>query len=309
MTIDSLLAAEVVTADGRVLTVDADHHPDLFWAIRGGGGNFGVATQFTFRLHELETVVGGMFALPATPETIEAFVATALAAPNELTTIAAVMPAPPMPLLPAEVHGRPIIFATMCFAGPNPAGDAAMAPFRALADPLVDMVEARPYLGIFEPSEEEFHPVVAAHTMFVDRIDRAAASVILDRINDSDAQMRVAQLRPLGGAVADVPEDATAYAHRRAPIMVNVAALCADADEAAARVPWVRGVRRGAGPGHDRGVRRLPGRGGSTSGCGPPTPDGPGSACARSSRPTTRRTSSGATRTSHQRRSTAVSEP
>jgi FAD/FMN-containing dehydrogenase len=241
LTIDSLLAAEVVTADGRVLVADADNHPDLFWAIRGGGGNFGVATQFTFRLHELESVVGGMFALPATPETIEAFVAAAQAAPNEMTAIAVVMLAPPMPFLPAEVHGKLIIFATMCFAGPAEAGERAMAPFRAIAPPLVDMVESRPYPGIFQPDEGDFHPVAASHTMFVDRIDEAAARVILDRLNDSDAQMRVAQLRALGGAVAEVPTDATAYAHRDAPIMVNIAALCADADEATARMPWVAG--------------------------------------------------------------------
>jgi FAD/FMN-containing dehydrogenase len=243
LTVDSLLAAEVVTADGKVLTVDADNHPDLFWAIRGGGGNFGVATRFTFRLHEVDTVVGGMLVLPANPGTIEGFVAAAAAAPNELSAIAAVMLAPPMPFLPPEVHGKLIIFATMCFAGPIEAGERAMAPFRALATPLVDMVEPRPYLGIFQPEEgaEEFHPVAASMTMFVDRIDAAGATTILDRLGDSDAQMRVAQLRALGGAIADVPADATAYAHRQAPIMVNIAALCADTDEAAARMPWVAG--------------------------------------------------------------------
>jgi FAD/FMN-containing dehydrogenase len=239
LTIDSLLAAEIVTADGRVLHVDADNHPDLFWAIRGGGGNFGVATQFTFQLHELESVYGGMFALPATPETVEAFMAASEAAPNEMTEIAVVMPAPPMPMIPAEVHGQLIIFGTMCFAGDAEAGERAMAPFRAIAPPLLDMVEKQPYLGIFQPSEEDFHPVAAAQTMFVDRIDQAAASIILDRLRDSDAQMRVVQLRALGGALAQVPAEATAYAHRSAPIMVNVAALCADPDEAAARMPWV----------------------------------------------------------------------
>ena len=99
LTIDSLLAAEVVTADGQLLHVDADHHPDLFWAIRGGGGNFGVATRFQFRLHEVDSVVGGMLILPATADVIAGFIAAAEAAPDELSTIANVMTAPPMPML------------------------------------------------------------------------------------------------------------------------------------------------------------------------------------------------------------------
>ena len=100
LTIDNLLAAEVVTADGELLRVDAETHPELFWAIRGGGGNFGVATRFQFRLHEVGTVVGGMLILPATPEVIAWFLAAADAAPDELSTIANVMPAPPLPFLP-----------------------------------------------------------------------------------------------------------------------------------------------------------------------------------------------------------------
>ena len=105
LTIDDLLAADIVTADGELLHADAETHPDLFWAIRGGGGNFGVATRFQFRLHPVDTVVGGMLILPATPEVIAAFVAEAEAAPEELSTIANVMLAPPMPFLPAEQHG------------------------------------------------------------------------------------------------------------------------------------------------------------------------------------------------------------
>lgn len=100
LTIDNLLAAEIVTADGRILHVDTDHHPDLFWAIRGGGGNFGVVTRFKFRLHNVDTIVGGMLVLPATPDLIRAFVSEAAAAPEALTTIANVMTAPPCPFCP-----------------------------------------------------------------------------------------------------------------------------------------------------------------------------------------------------------------
>ena len=131
MTIDDLLAAEIVTADGELLTVDDENHPDLFWAIRGGGGNFGVATRFRFRLHEVPSIVGGILMLPATPEVITAFLAEAEAAPDELTTIANVMRTPPMPFVPEEHHGALAIFALMAYAGDTEAGEQAVAPFRA----------------------------------------------------------------------------------------------------------------------------------------------------------------------------------
>src|SRR5690606_26244725 len=92
LTIDSLLAAEIVTADGQLLRVDAENHPDLFWAIRGGGGNFGVATRFLFRLHEVDRIVGGILILPATPEVVAGFIAEAEAAPEDLSMILNVMP-------------------------------------------------------------------------------------------------------------------------------------------------------------------------------------------------------------------------
>ena len=117
MTIDDLLAAEVVTADGRIRQVDADHEPDLFWAIRGGGGNFGVVTRLQLRLHPVGTVVGGMLMLPASADVIAGFIAEADRAPDELSTIANVMPAPPAPFVPEAVQGTLVVLAFMTFAG------------------------------------------------------------------------------------------------------------------------------------------------------------------------------------------------
>ncbi len=201
LTIDDLLAADVVTADGEIRRVDAANEPDLFWAIRGGGGNFAVATRFRFRLHELAGVVGGMLFLPATVDTIAGFIAAAEAAPEELSTIANVMPAPPMPFVPDEFHGTPVIFGLMCYAGDEESGDRALAPFRALATPIADMVKPIPYPEIYPPEEEEYHPVATGHTMFVDTIGRAEAETILEHLATSKAMMGVAQLRVLGGAV------------------------------------------------------------------------------------------------------------
>jgi len=239
LTIDNLLAAEIVTADGQLLRVDAERHPDLFWAVRGGGGNFGVATRFQFRLHEVATIVGGMLLLPATPDVIASFIAEAEAAPDELSTIANIMPAPPMPFVPAEHHGRLVVMALMAYAGETEAGERAIAPFRALATPIADMVRPMPYPQIYPPEDQSYHPTAVAHTMFVNAIDRGVAEILTDYLESSDASMRVAQLRVLGGAMARVPAEATAFAHRSSRIMVNLAAFYEGPEDRAKREAWV----------------------------------------------------------------------
>jgi FAD/FMN-containing dehydrogenase len=239
LTIDQVLAAEVVTADGELLRTDAETHPDLFWAIRGGGGNFGVVTRFRYRLYEVGTVVGGTLILPATPDVIAGFVARAEEAPEELSTIANVMPAPPLPFVPSEHHGQLVVMATLVHAGTPEAGERAIAPFRELATPIADMVRPLPYPDIYPPEPEDFHPVATSRTMFVDGIDRDAAETILDHLHTATAPMVAAQLRVLGGAVARVPADATAFAHRERRVMVNLAAIHPRPEEGMDDEPWV----------------------------------------------------------------------
>jgi FAD/FMN-containing dehydrogenase len=245
LTIDSLLSAELVTADGKVIRVDPDNHPDLFWAIRGGGGNFGVATAFRFQAQEVAEIVGGMLILPATTENIAAFVELAGEAPEELSTIANVMKAPPMPFLPEELVGKPILFSILVYAGDPDTGEEVVAPFRELDTPILDMVERGPYARIYEGEEEGAPPFIfAVRNMFADDIDEADAASILDSLEASTAPMAVAQIRVMGGAVARVPEDATAYAHRDRPIMVNVASAYADPEEAGTHVAWVEDLAK-----------------------------------------------------------------
>jgi hypothetical protein len=238
LTIDDLLAADVVSADGELLRVDAERHPDLFWAIRGGGGNFGVATRFHFRLHKVDTIVGGMLMLPATPEVIHSLVAEADGAPEELSTIANIMVAPPMPFLPAEAHGRLVVMAMLCYAGDVEAGERAIAPFRALARPLADTVGPKPYPEMYEPTgpgpDEE-----VARSLFIDSLDSCAAETIVEHLQASSAQMAVAQIRVLGGAMARVPAEATAFAHRKRRIMVALGAVYEHREEEAVHEDWV----------------------------------------------------------------------
>jgi hypothetical protein len=239
LTIDSLLAAELVTADGELLLVDADTEPDLFWAIRGGGGNFGVATRFLYQLHALEQVVGGMLVLPATAETVAGFIAAAEAAPEELSTIANVMNCPPMPFVAEEHHGSLVIMGMLAYAGSTEDGVRALAPFRALATPLADMLKPIPYPEMFPPEDPDYHPTAAAVTMLIDAVDGPAAETIMEYLRQSDASLRVAQLRVLGGAMARVPADATAYAHRASRIMVNLAAFYEGPEDRTVRERWV----------------------------------------------------------------------
>ena len=238
LTIDSVHAAEIVTADGQLLQVDDQNDPDLFWAIRGGGGNFGVVTRFKYRLHEVGTVVGGMLLLPATPEVIARFIAEADDAPEELSVIANVMPAPPMPFVPAEHHGKLVIMALVTWAGDVDEGQQVVGRLRSLATPIADMVRPMPYPEIYPPDEGEYHPTGAVRSLFMDRFDLRAAEMIVERLNASNAMMRVTQLRVLGGAVDRVPADATAYAHRGRKIMVNVAALYQDPAEGPRHEEW-----------------------------------------------------------------------
>lgn len=239
LTIDNLLGAEIVTADGQVRQVDADNHPDLFWAIRGGGGNFGVVTRFRYRMHEVPSIVGGMLVLPGTPDLITGFVKAAEAAPDELSTIANVMSAPPLPLVPSRWHGRIVVMASVAYAGDTEAGERALAPLRALAEPIVDMVRPMLYSGLFQPAPAGFHPIAAGHTLHADRVDHDTAEMLVEQLSTAQWPVRIVQLRVLGGAMARVPADATAYAHRSSRIMLNVTAAVQGVEQLPEAQAWV----------------------------------------------------------------------
>jgi FAD/FMN-containing dehydrogenase len=238
LTIDDLLGAEVVTADGEVLDVDEETHPDLFWALRGGGGNFGVATRLRFQLHEIDEVVGGMLLLPASADVIAGLVAAADAAPEELSIIANVMKAPPMPFVPAEHHGKPVVMALMVYAGDAGAGERAIAPIRALATPLADMVRPIRYPQMYDGPEGP-QPVYSAGTnLLVDALAPGAAEAILEHLETATAPMAAVQVRVLGGAMARVSADATAFGHRGAGVLVNVAAMYGSPEEGPEHEAW-----------------------------------------------------------------------
>ena len=241
LTIDNLLAAEVVTAEGEVVQTSEDSEPDLFWAIRGGGSNFGVATRLRLLLTKVSEIVGGMLILPASPQVITGFLEAAHAAPEELSTIANVMIAPPMPFLPKAAHGTPVLIGQFAYVGPVDQAEQVIAPFRALAEPLADMVRSMRYPELFEGPEQQVNFMTAAN-FFADTLEPAAAEAILEHLPKSKAPMRAVQMRVLGGALARVPNEATAFAHRDRRLFVNVAAMYMDGAEATTHDDWVNGV-------------------------------------------------------------------
>jgi FAD/FMN-containing dehydrogenase len=241
LTIDDLLAAEVVTADGEVVEASESNEPDLFWAIRGGESNFGIATRFHLRLHEISEIVGGMLIVPGTADAITGFIEAAQAAPEELSVIGNVMLAPPMPFIPEDAHGKPVLLGLFAYVGPVDQAEAVIAPFRALGEPYADMVRPMRYPELYEGPEPEAR-FAAGTNFFADSFDPAGAEAILERLPKSTAMMKSVQLRVLGGALAHAPNDATAFSHRDRELFVNVAAMYVDQAEKDTHQAWVDGL-------------------------------------------------------------------
>jgi FAD/FMN-containing dehydrogenase len=148
------------------------------------------------------------------------------------------MIAPPLPFLPEAAHGKPVLLAQVAYAGPVDNGEQVIAPFRALAEPLADMVRPMRYPELYQGPEPDVRFAAGAN-FFADSLDEAAAEAILEQLPKSTAPMRAVQLRVLGGALARVPNDATAFAHRDRGLFVNVAAMYMDDDEHDAHDAWV----------------------------------------------------------------------
>ena len=234
LTIDDLLAVELVTADGERLQVDFERHPDLFWALRGGGGNFGIVTRLQFQLHEIDTILGGALVLPANPGLLGSFIAAADDAPDELSTIAILARLPPLPFVSPEHHGRLALMVRLAYAGDLDHGPRALAPLRALATPLADAVTPMPYRQMYAAEGPGLERIrMATRSMFLDELDERAAATIFDRIQAQPSPMTAVQIRVLGGAMARVSANATAFAHRDRRMMVTFFAGYQHLDQAA----------------------------------------------------------------------------
>jgi len=253
LTIDHLLSAEVVMADGTIIRASEREHPDLFWAIRGGGGNFGVVTSFEFRLQPVgPEVLAGMVIHPlAQAQDVLRFYRDFLPTTSEEFSCWFVLrQAPPLPFLPAEWHGKEILALAMCWSGDLEAGARAIAPLRQFGTPLADVVAPQPYTGwqtaldpLLTPGFRNYwksHDFLELSDGLIDTLLQYAAD-----LPDANSEIAFAQL---GGAVSRVPRDATAYTHRDAQFVMNVHGRWQDAAKDAACVGWARSLFRAATP-------------------------------------------------------------
>ncbi|MFB7665349.1 FAD-binding oxidoreductase [Kitasatospora sp. NPDC056138] len=227
LTCDNLLEAELVTADGRVVTASAAQHPELFWGIRGGGGNFGVVTSLSYRLHPVgPQVLCGELYFPAdrAPQVLRAVRGHLRGAPDQLFALCLLGIAPALPHLPADLPGTPVVRIAMCHVGRPERGRGAMAPLRALPGVLADTVQLRPYTAWQQMFDPGWGPGArnywrAEYLATLD--DRAIATLTghLARITSPLSDIRLAFL---GGAIARVGPDDTAYTHRSAPYLLSI---------------------------------------------------------------------------------------
>lgn len=238
LTVDALRSAEVVTVDGAVRQVDATREPDLFWALRGGGANVGVVTRLTFRTAHLPTLLSATLTFPLTAPVLRHVIDVAAAASRDASVIVNTMIAPPAPFVPAALHGKPVAMVLVAHTGSDADARAFVDALRSAGAPLAETVQRLPYAATLHDVGGDgppVRPIAAAGTYFADDVPDAALDRVVEWVTTAPAAMSVVQLRPLGGAIADVPDDATAYAHRTAPFVAYVAAMGASLDDQVAR--------------------------------------------------------------------------
>ena len=257
LTCDNLISADVVTADGELVTASEDENTDLFWGIRGGGGNFGVVTSFNYNVHPVgPTVLAGVVVHPmADAERLLKYHRDwVAAAPPELCTIFALRWAPPVPFLPPELHGKPIAAFFVCYQGPIDEGERVLSDLRSFGDPLADVVTPKPFmahqsmLDAVQPPGRNYY----WKSEDLPELTDGAIDVIVEHCNAITSPHTIVPLFQLGGAVADVDENATAYSHRKAAYAVNCNASWENGDPAP-HVEWARDFSRALEP-HSMGV-------------------------------------------------------
>jgi FAD/FMN-containing dehydrogenase len=253
LTIDNLISADVVTADAKLVRASEKENPDLFWALRGGGGNFGVVTSFEFKLHPLgPEVLSGLIVHPLEQagELLPAFRRIAKEAPDELTTWVVMRKAPPLPFLPAEWHGKEVLIFAACYAGDMKDGEKALQGLRALGKPIADVISPHP----FAAWQAAFDPLLTPGARnywkshdFADLPD-AAINVILDAVRQLPSPECEVFIAHVGGAMARVAGDATAWPNRDAHFIMNVHTRWQDKAQDRACIAWARRLFEAAAP-------------------------------------------------------------
>jgi FAD/FMN-containing dehydrogenase len=252
-TCDSLLAAEVVVADGRVVTASKDENPDLFWGLRGGGGNFGIVTRFTFALHPLGPIVlGGMLMYPAAMagELVRFWRDFMSAAPDEVGSAVAFLTAPPADFVPEPVRGQPIVGVIVCYAGPVEQGHDVLAPLLEFGPPAVNMVQPMPYTAVQQMTDEGSPDGMQNYWTgdFLAELPDEAVDALTGLATRPVSPLTQIILMAGGGAIARVPDDATAFGERRAPWNMHLISMWADPADTETNISYTRSIATAMGP-------------------------------------------------------------
>jgi len=256
---DNLLSAQVVTADGRVLTAGEEEHPDLFWGLRGGGGNFGIVIEFEFRLHPVGPIVhGGMVLHPRerAPEVCRFFRDFMADAPREVGAGIVLMHAPPAPFVPPDLQGRPAVAILAAYWGGLEEGARVLAPLREYGDPPVAMLQPMPYVE-FQALTDPGNPPGRRNYWRSDLLPGFpddAIDALVACAATATSPTSVVVMGPSGVAVADVPDDATALGGRDAPWLYHCYGSWTEADEDDRHVAWVRATEQAMRPWTTRGM-------------------------------------------------------
>ncbi|MFW6085374.1 MAG: FAD-binding oxidoreductase, partial [Gemmatimonadota bacterium] len=244
LTCDNLLSADVVTADGRLVHAHEDENADLFWAIRGGGGNFGVVTSFEFALHPVKEVVGGpiFFELEAAGDMLRFYRDYIRSAPRELGGFFAFQIAPPLPFIPEERHGDTLCLVVTSWAGSPDEADDVLGPIRSAGPVVAEHVEAMPYPALQSAFDALVPPGIRHYwkSDFVRELTDESIAVHLEHGPRVPSVTSTMHIYPTDGAVQDVGPEDTAFGHRDADFSVNIAGMWPDAADDARHVEWVR---------------------------------------------------------------------
>lgn len=256
---DNLRAAEVVTAGGELVTASEDDHPELFWALRGGGGNFGVVTAFEFDLHPVgpEVLAGQVvFRIEDAPEVLRHYRSFMADAPDEVNCYAFVIPLPPLEVFPEELHGQPALDLVAAYSGDVAAGEAALEPLRSFGEPVLDGVAPQPYTELQQafdagvPKGERWH----SRAQYLDELTDEAIDAFLDAVDPFEGPMTMVYFEPCGGAIGRADPDAIAFPHRDAAYSVHVLAGWSDPDRDDELVEWTESVHAAMAPYSDGSV-------------------------------------------------------
>jgi len=247
LTIDNLVSAKVVTAEGHIVSASAAENADLFWGIRGGGGNFGIVSEFTFRLHPVgPEILAGLIVHPMAdaPKLLPAYREFCAAAPDDVTAWVVMRKAPPLPFLPDEWHGKEVLVFAACYAGDSASGEAALKPLRELGKPIADVIGVQPFVGW----QAAFDPLLGAGARnywksqdFAELADGAIDAIVeaVGKLPSPHCEIFIGQM---GGATSGVAPDATAYRDRNVKFIMNVHGRWETAAEDETCIAWCRSI-------------------------------------------------------------------